>query len=324
VEIGIVLSPRVEDRESTNLVDATVEAGRTAHQLGIRSGWLGQRFDYDAIALAALVGREVPGLTMGTSAVPVLGRHPLLLGALAQTAQAATRGRFQLGIALGAVELYRRMLGDVPGTGPGTGPNTAARPIARLREFLVALRTLLDTGEVDFAGELITARTLIPSALPGAQPPPPPPVLVAAMGPQALRVTGELADGTLPNLAGPKTLAEFLVPTLTEAAAASGRPRPRVIVMVAAVVTDAVDETTRRAYQAMEFYEGIPSYRAVLDREGVEHAGDLAVIGSADQVTEQLHRYLDAGVTELILTQTHLAGPDDQLRTWELAGKLTS
>lgn len=37
------------------------------------------------------------------------------------------------------------------------------------------------------------------------------PVLVAAMGPQALRVTGELADGTLPYLAGPKTLRDHIV-----------------------------------------------------------------------------------------------------------------
>jgi alkanesulfonate monooxygenase SsuD/methylene tetrahydromethanopterin reductase-like flavin-dependent oxidoreductase (luciferase family) len=140
MEIGTVLSRPADGSE--NAVDATVEAGRTAYQLGIRSGWLGQRFDYDAIALAALVGREVPGLTVGTSAVPMIGRHPLLVGALAQTAQAATRGRFQLGIGLGATELYRRMLGDVPGTGPDTGPNTAARPIARLREFLSALRAV--------------------------------------------------------------------------------------------------------------------------------------------------------------------------------------
>jgi F420-dependent oxidoreductase-like protein len=319
MEIGTVLGRYAG--EPTNMVDTTVEHARTAYQLGIRSGWLGQRFDYDAIALAALVGREVPGLAVGTSAVPVIGRHPLLVGALAQTAQAATGGRFQLGIGLGATELLRGVFGDVPGTGPDSGPNTGARPIARLREFLVALRALLDTGEVDFAGELVTARTPFPSALPGARPTPP--VLVAAMGPRALRVTGQLADGTLPFLAGPKTLAELVVPTINEAAASAGRPRPRVVAMVPGVVTDAVADTTERAYQAMGFYETIPSYRAVLAREGVERAGDLAVIGSADHLAEELHRYLAAGATEVVLTQTDLAGPDDQLRTWELLGQLS-
>jgi hypothetical protein len=38
------------------------------------------------------------------------------------------------------------------------------------------------------------------------------------IGPQALRVTGWLADGTLPYPAGPKTLAEFIVPTISDAA----------------------------------------------------------------------------------------------------------
>jgi F420-dependent oxidoreductase-like protein len=178
---------------------------------------------------------------------------------------------------LGIRDLMRQVIGAAPD-----------QQVAHLREFLTALRPLLDTGDVDFAGELVTARTPFPSAVPGARPAPP--ILVAAMGPKALRVAGELADGTLPYLAGPKTLADFLVPTITEAADAVGRPRPRVVALVPGVVTDNVSETRARAYREMEFYESVPSYRAVLAREGVERAGDLAVIGSAEQLTEEIHR----------------------------------
>jgi F420-dependent oxidoreductase-like protein len=311
MQIGITLPALPQDAPApTNLVDTAVHEARQAYQLGIRSVWIGQRFDYDAIGLAGLIGREVPGLAVGTSAVPIIGRHPLLLGAQAQTTQAATAGRFRLGIALGAKEFLHTVLGT-----------TGDSQIKPLREFLTALDPLLRTGDVDFAGELITARTPWPSAVPGAQPPPP--ILVAAMGPRALRITGELADGSLPFLAGPKTLAEFLVPMINAAAESAGRPRPRVVALANGLVTDAVRGTRDAAFARMSFYESIPSYRAVLDREGAERAGELAVIGSREQVTAQIHRYAEAGATEVVLGQSSLGGTDDQLRTWELLGELT-
>jgi F420-dependent oxidoreductase-like protein len=310
MDIGIAL-PALAPSEGppANLVDTAIEQAREAHQLGIRSVWLGQRFDYDAIALAGLIGREVPGLRVGTSAVPILGRHPLLVGAQAATAQAASHGQFELGIALGAKEFMAPRLGPVQGS-----------QITLLREFLAALRPLLDSGEVDFAGELITASTPWPSPLPGARPAPP--VLVAAMGPKALRITGELADGTLPYLAGPKTLAEHIVPTLNEAAHAAGRPTPRVVTLISGVVTSDAERVREQAYQDMAFYQSIPSYRAVLDREGVGKAGELAVIGAADEVLTEIGRYLEAGATEIVFGQTAMAGPDDRRRTWEVLGSL--
>jgi F420-dependent oxidoreductase-like protein len=311
MRIGIVLpGPPSGAAEPANLVDTAVAQARRAHGLGIRSVWLGQRFDYDAVTLAALVGREVPGLRVGTSAVPILGRHPLLVGATAQTAQAATGGRFRLGIALGARSFVRDVFGPVP-----------QRQIALLREFLGALRPYLDTGETDLSGELLTARTPFPSALPGARPAPP--VLVAAMGPRALAVTGELADGTLPYLAGPRTLAGHIVPALTEAASAAGRPAPEVVALLSGVVTDRVGEARRALLEQLTFYESIPSYRAVLDREGVARAGDLAVAGDEDVLTDHLHRYTEAGATEVVVGQSGVAGEQDQLRTWELLGRLS-
>lgn len=199
--IGVALAA---PPDVTNYVDAVVDQARRAADAGLRSAWFGQRFDYDSPGLAAVVGREVPGLHVGTSAIPVFGRHPILISSQAQTAQAATHGRYHLGLALGA-----------PAFVEGAFGLTYDRPIGLLREFLTALRPLLDTGRADHHGERLTAVTTLPAAVPGAQPPVP--VLVAAMGPQALRVTGELADGTLPYLAGPRTLGEHIVPAITSA-----------------------------------------------------------------------------------------------------------
>ncbi|CAM5261840.1 hypothetical protein SMICM304S_05682 [Streptomyces microflavus] len=162
--IGVALNARDADNE----IDATVELAREASAAGLRSAWFGQRFGADSPALAGIVGREVPGLQVGTSAIPIFGRHPLLVSSQAQTAQAATHGRYHLGLALGARHLVEGGFG-IP----------FERPIARLREFLTALRELTETGAADFHGELL---------------PPPPirarpgrrggmPLLVAARGP---------------------------------------------------------------------------------------------------------------------------------------------
>ncbi|QUQ66823.1 TIGR03564 family F420-dependent LLM class oxidoreductase [Kutzneria sp. CA-103260] len=291
-----------------NYVDAVVGRARKAAAAGVRSAWFGQRFDYDAAALAAIVGREVPTLQVGTSAIPIFGRHPLLVGAQAQTAQAATAGRFHLGLGLGAGPFVESTLGI-----------SFDRPIARLREFLTALRPYLETGHTDHHGDLITATTPMPSALPGASPAVP--ILVAAMGPQALRVTGELADGTLPLLAGPRVIAEHIVPPLAKAVTEAGRSAPRVVAFVHAVVTDDVDSTRERAAAQIGFLDQFPSYQRVLALGGVTRGVELAAIGDEKLVTATIRDHFDAGATEVIVGSAF--GTDaDQERTWRLLGEL--
>ncbi|MEV0064649.1 TIGR03564 family F420-dependent LLM class oxidoreductase [Nocardia sp. NPDC050718] len=308
MSIGIALSPFALD-QSGNAVDAAVDLGRTAAAAGLSSVWLGQTFSHDSLLVAALIGREVPGLQVGTSVVPVPGRHPLLVASQAQTAQAATGGRFTLGLGLGARDLSERAFG---------GPFD--RPATRLREFLTALRSVLDTGAVDFQGETLTAATPMPATVAGAAPTVP--VLVAAMGPQALRATGELADGTLPFLVGPEALAEHIVAPLTAAAAGAGRPRPRVVALVPGVVTADVAAARTAAEATTAFYDSIPSYRRVIELSGAQRASDLVVYGDEETVAARVADYFAAGATEVVFSQTDLTTPEDQQRTWRLLGDL--
>ncbi|MEU9996210.1 LLM class F420-dependent oxidoreductase [Streptomyces sp. NPDC050848] len=305
--IGVTLSSTAYQLS----IDSTVRLAREAHDAGLRSAWFGQTFSYDSPQLAAIVGREVPGLQVGTSAIPIFGRHPLLVSSQAQTAQAATGGRYHLGLALGTRHLTEDGFG-IP----------YERPIALLREFLTALRQLVETGAADFHGELLTATTPLPAAVPGAAPPVP--ILVAAMGPQALRVTGELADGALPFLAGPRALADHVVPALTAAAEAAGRPAPRVVALVPGVVTSDADAVREKAAETLELYEKIPSYQRVIGLSGAERAADVAVIGDEETVAAEVRRYREAGATEVVFTATDLGGEDDRRRTWKLLGELAS
>ncbi|ALO12949.1 Oxidoreductase [Streptomyces venezuelae] len=304
--LGVVLSTTTRQLP----IDDTVLLAREARDAGLHSAWFGQSFAYDSPSLAAIVGREVPGLQVGTSAIPVFGRHPLIVSSQAQTAQAATGGRYHLGIALGTKHLTEDGFG-IP----------YERPVRLLREFLTALRQLVETGSADFHGELLTATTPWPASVPGAEPPVP--LLVAAMGPQTLRVSGELADGILPFLAGPRALAEDIVPAVTAAADAAGRPAPRIVAIVPGVVTAEAENVREKAAEALALYEQIPSYRRVIERSGGTRAADLAVIGDEETVAAAVRRYREAGATEVVFTATHLGGEADRVRTWKLLGELS-
>ena len=112
------------------------------------------------------------------------------------------------------------------------------------------------------------------------------------------------------------------MPTIIETARAAGRPAPRIVAFVAAVVTDSVDDVRAATAARMGFYDAVPSYARVIAEEGAERAADLVLIGDEEHVAAGLRRYRDAGVTEIVLTQTDLGGPQARTRTWELAGSL--
>lgn len=148
------------------------------------------------------------------------------------------------------------------------------------------------------------------------------PVLVAAMGPQALRVTGELADGTLPFLVGPRALGEHIVEPLTVAAARAGRPRPRIAVLVPGVVTADTEGARAKAVAHTAFYDDIPSYRRIVELSGARRAAELVVIGGEAVIAARVAEYFDVGATDVIFTQTDLTTPEDQRRTWEVLAAL--
>ncbi|WP_328605262.1 TIGR03564 family F420-dependent LLM class oxidoreductase [Amycolatopsis sp. NBC_00345] len=289
-------------------VDELIGQARQAADAGVGSVWFSQQpLSYDAIALAGLAGREVPGLAVGTSVVPLYPRHPLVLASAARTADAATGGRFTLGLGLGAQAFHQPIYGvEYP------------PPIRHLREQLTVLRQVFSGEAVDFAGETLDVHTADAAGAADVS------IIVAAMGPQALRVTGELADGTLPFLAGPRTLAEEIVPTLTKAAERAGRPAPRIIAAVPVVVTGDVAAVRQTAAAELGFYSTIPSYQKVLATAGVDHAAQLALIGDEETVAAGVRQYYEAGATEVLFAQTGLNGTADRERTWRLAGALNS
>lgn len=308
-DIGVILTPAADIGGGLdNVVDTLITKTRAAAEAGVSSAWFSQLLDHDAITAAAIVGREVPGIAIGTGVVPLWPRHPLTIAAQAQTAQAALGGRFTLGVGLGAQAMME------PAFGPGW-----ERPIRRLRECLTVFRQAFAGEQVDFKGEVITAQPTMPTAVAGGSGVP---VVVAAVGPQALRVVGELADTAMPFLAGPRALEQHIIPDVAKGAAAAGKPMPRIIAAVPAVVTDEVETVRDIANQGFWYYPELPSYQRLFAAEGVTHPAEVCLIGDEDEVAAGIRRYFDAGADAVVLSQSGIHSTAEQLRTWALAGRV--
>ena len=279
-------------------IDAIVGAARQAADDGFPSLWLPQIFGVDALTVAAVIGREVPEIELGTAVVPTYPRHPMMLAQQALTTNALAGGRLILGIGLSHQIVIESMMGM-----------SFDKPVRHMREYLSILGPLVHERTVSFTGETLSANATID--VPGA---PPCPILVAALGPQMLAVAGRLADGTITWMTGPATLSGHTIPTIGAAAEAAGRPKPRCVAGVPVCVTDDVEGTRARAAKALVAYGFLPSYRAMLDREGLEGPADFALIGDEATVAAGIGEYDTAGVDDLLAADLS-ATPTERERT---------
>lgn len=275
-------------------IDDIVEEVRHVAALGLDSAWWAQVFSWDALTALTVAGVNVPNLQMGTSVVTTYPRHPLALAGQALSAQAAIGNRLTLGIGPSHKPLVESMLGL-----------EFDRPALHTREYLDALIPLLRGEAVETQGEIHNVTGQV--AVTGAEPPP---VLLAALGPVMLRIAGELADGTIAAWSGVRALGEHIVPRITAAAEAAGRPTPRVAVQVLIGVTENEDAARTWAAEHFGAAAAMPSYRAVLDLGGADGIGEVVVAGDESGVERQLRQLEDAGATEFIAVPY---GPPEQV-----------
>jgi 5,10-methylenetetrahydromethanopterin reductase len=270
--------------ETNGTLDQIVNRCKRLAESGVRSAWASQIFGYDTLTALAVVGREVPDVQLGTAVIPVHPRHPAILAAQALTVQEASGGRLTLGIGLS----HQIVVEGVWGL-------SFARPARYMREYLSILVPLLAGEQVSFTGELLKTSTLGPLEIPRVDPPP---VIVAAMADAMLRIAGEMADGTTTWMTGRSTIEGHIVPTITDAAEKAGRRKPEVIVNLPVCVTEDPDAARQLAAKTFNMYGHLPSYRAMLDKEGVGGPGDIAIVGSEEEVAGQIRGFDGTGATE--------------------------
>jgi F420-dependent oxidoreductase-like protein len=271
-----------------------------ARDAGFPSAWISHIFGVDALTALAAAGPAVPGIEVGTAVVPTYPRHPAALAQQALTVNSALGGRLTLGIGLSHQVVVEDMFGY-----------DFAKPARHMKDYLSILMPLVKDGQVAYEGETLKAQIALSAPGRGMQ------VLIAALAPRMLELAGSLADGTVLWLTGPKTVAEHIVPALTAAADKAGRPAPRVVCGLPVTVTDDPQAARAQADQMLAMYGTLPSYRAMLDREGAAGPGDVAVVGDEDSVAEQLAELARAGVTDFIASEY-----GDRARTRKLLAEL--
>ena len=275
-----------------------VAEARRAEADGFASYWAPQIFGHDALTALAVIGREVPRIELGTSVVPTYPRHPMMMAQQALTVNAAAGGRLCLGIGLSHQIVVESMWGM-----------SFDKPVRHMREYLEVMMPLLEGKPVSHAGEAFNVNGGV--SVPGGTRPN---VVIAALGEQMLKVTAALADGTLTWCTGPQTLANHTIPTLKAAAEKAGRDSTRVIAALPVCVTNNREAALKRAAQVFVVYGQLPSYRAMLDKEGAAGPADIAIIGSASEVADRIMALGEIGVTDFAAVEFG-ATPDEVAET---------
>ncbi len=276
IKIGLSSGPEV------TLANLTAIA-KEVEAKGFASCWMPNIFGLDAISTLGIIGQSTQSLELGTAVTPTYPRHPVAMAQQALTSQAATNGRFVLGIGLSHKFVVEDMFGL-----------DYSKPASHMEEYLQVLQPLLAGEQTEHAGEQFKVN----AAFKVHDAPSKPPVIVAALGPRMLKIAGRLAEGTITWMTGAKTLANHIVPGINAAANEAGRPAPRIIAGLPIVLTSKPDEARTAIAEQLAIYGQLPSYKAMLEREGASGPGDIALVGDETSLRGQLQALREAGVTD--------------------------
>jgi 5,10-methylenetetrahydromethanopterin reductase len=290
-------------------IQQMVDHAAEAEAAGFSSYWMAQLAVPDALTVMAMMGERTSTIELGTAVIATWLRHPLMLAAQALTVQEAIGNRLALGIGLAHKPSIE-----------GTLKIPFATPAKHMDEYLSVLLPAVNDRAVSFTGDIWSGEVERVSGAPGAEPPA---VLLAAMGPRMLRLAGERTDGTILWLSGPKTIAKQIKPALDAAAADAGRPTPRIVASVPVCVTDKPDEVRGVIAALLAGYNDLPSYRGVMDIEGVAGPADVSIVGSEKEVRAGLAEFADVGTTDFAAVE-FVTGPDDTKATRELLQEIAA
>jgi len=299
MRIGIMIGPE-RGRYATKVERLRADA-RWAEEAGLSSIWVPQiPDDFDALTAAALVGAETERIEIGTAVVPVQPRHPIALAQHALSVQAVCGGRLALGLGVSHHWIIDEMLG-LP----------YERPVATMRAHLDVLdQAFRGPGVVEVENDLFRVHN--PLDITDITPTP---VLIAALGPQMLRLAGERTDGTILWMADERAIGTHVAPRLHAAAEAAGRPAPRIVAGIPLCLCgdDEIDVAVARTNRILAEAEVSPNYQKLLDLGDARQVGDILAAGSESTIEKRLRAFADAGVTDISVRVVPIGDGRDEL-----------
>ena len=315
MKVGAMIEPRLP---------GAVEFAAAAERIGVDSLWVPEVWGYDALTGLAYLAAKTSAIKLGTFVVQLGSRSPALLATSALSLQELSGGRFLLGVGTSGPRVMEGWHGV-----------RFRKPVQTTRETIEIIRMVSRGERLEHRGEIYplpladsSGAALRPLVAPRHVP-----VYVAAMGPQNLRLTGELADGWLGNAFIPEAAEVFLGP-LGEAASRAGRTLTDLdlVAPVAVEIHDdeaSADTAARRHADGYAFTIGAMGaggrnfYNDAFTRLGygaeVNIVAELWQAGKRDEARQAVP--IDLGrLTNLIGTT---AGIADRVRRYRAAGMTT-
>ncbi|MGO9353948.1 MAG: LLM class F420-dependent oxidoreductase [Mycobacterium sp.] len=286
MRVGLMVGSDKERSRAERLA-GLIGDGAAAESAGFATFWMPQVPGYlDAMTAVTLIGQATDRIEIGTAVVPIQTRHPMIMAQQALTTQVACAGRFTLGIGPSHHWIVDGQLGL-----------SYDRPAHLMGDYLDVLHAAFagpGTVDVENASYRVHSPVDVADTLEM-------PILLSALGPAMLRLAGERAGGTILWMADERAIGNHVVPRITAAASQAGRPAPRIVAGVPVALCSNAETDDARAYasEVLGHADFSPNYVRLLEHGDAADVGDTMAAGDESAIVSRLHRYRDAGVTDL-------------------------
>ncbi|MFN8534753.1 MAG: LLM class flavin-dependent oxidoreductase [Dehalococcoidia bacterium] len=237
---------------------AAIADGVAKEAHGYSAIWFTGGSGLDPVGLSIATAPRLSRARLGTGIATMWAMPPVEMALLGQIAAQLSGGRFRLGIGVASVPTAENRFGA-----------RYAKPLTHLREYVTIIKALTETGEVDFTGEAYRAQTKIAVTTPM-------PVMIAALGPTAFELAGEVADGAISWIAPAAYIRDVARPAIERGAKQAGRPVPPIVAHAPVAVSEDRDAIRDAIRKQFAFYVRAPHYQAMFVAAGFPEARDAA------------------------------------------------
>jgi len=313
-------------------IELPVELVKEADQLGVYAVWAAEAYGSDAVSPIAWLGALTQNIKLGTAIMQMPGRTPANAAMTAMTLNQLSNGRFLMGLGLSGPQVVEGWHGI-----------SYARPLSRTREYVEIVRKIFAREEpvthdgrvyqIPYMGNDATGlgkplkSTLLPQ--------PDIPIYLAAIGPQNVELTAEIADGWLPIFFSPDKYEQTYQPHVEAGLAKAGKSYKNfdIAPTVSVVIDDSLDVCYNMLRPMLALYvggmgaKGKNFYNDLAGRYGYEAAAaeiqdlylsgnkfeamakvpaelidEVALVGPKERIKERLSRWLNSPITTMNLT----------------------
>jgi probable F420-dependent oxidoreductase len=248
------------------------ETARAAESLGFAGLWTSET-KHDAFLPLAIAANETERIELGTSVAIAFSRSPMEMAQTAWDLQDLSEGRFILGLGT-QVKAHIKRRFSMPWD----------RPVARLREYIGALRAIwgsFQSGEsLQFEGQFYRHTLMTPFFNPGPIEHPEIPLYIAGVNTRLAELAGELCEGFhVHPFHSPEYVRKTVIPAIAEGARQANRDLDQVTLATSAFVItgenrESATEQRESVRAQISFYASTPTYRTVLEAHGWEEVGE--------------------------------------------------